>query len=160
MKIIYPGSFDPFTNGHLDILLRGVKIFGSLVIGIVKNIHKSSLLSLEIRKLLIEEIIKQNHLEDQIKVITFEGLFVDFLKKNNIQVVLRGVRLLSDFESEMQLALNNKQLYDDMETILLFTNPIYGHISSQSVREIYTLNGDLKEQVPPNVLKYLESLGK
>jgi pantetheine-phosphate adenylyltransferase len=148
LSILYPGSFDPFTNGHLDILLRASKLFPKVIVAVGENSNKTPLLSLEARKELIDQIIKDYNISHKAEVITYKGLLATFVKTLNITLILRGVRMLSDFEMEMQLALNNQSLNKEMETVFLFTNPIYGHISSSTVKEIYRLNGDIKDHVP------------
>lgn len=145
---IYPGSFDPFTFGHLNIIDRGVKIFDNLVVSVAHNVSKRTIFTLEERVDMLKELF-ESRLE--IKVDYFEGLLVDYAKKLGTNIVLRGMRTVSDFESELQMALANKTLYNDLETVFMVTDSAYSHISSSLIKEIITLNGSAKEMVPPVV---------
>ena len=142
---IYPGSFDPFTYGHLNIIDRGVKIFDNLVVAVAHNVSKKTIFTLEERLEMLKELFKSRA---EVKVDFFEGLLVDYAKKLGTNIVLRGMRTVSDFESELQMALANKTLYNDLETVFMVTDSTYSHISSSLIKEIITLNGSAKEMVP------------
>ncbi len=142
---IYPGSFDPFTYGHLNIIDRGVRIFGNLVVAVAHNVSKKTIFTLEERVEMLKELFKSR---PEVKVDFFEGLLVDYAKKLGTNIVLRGMRTVSDFESELQMALANKTLYNDLETVFMVTDSTYSHISSSLIKEIITLNGSAKEMVP------------
>jgi pantetheine-phosphate adenylyltransferase len=145
---IYPGSFDPITYGHLNIIDRGVKIFDNLVVAVAHNVSKKTIFTLEERVDMLKELFKTRL---EVKVDYFEGLLVDYAKKSGTNIVLRGMRTVSDFESELQMALANKTLYDDLETVFMVTDSAFSHISSSLIKEIITLNGSAKEMVPPIV---------
>lgn len=153
MKAIYPGTFDPMTNGHLDIVERGVLMFDSLVIGVAENKRKKPLFTLEERVNMIQESVK--HLKN-VEVKSFNNLLVDFMKSEGANVILRGLRAVSDFEFELQLALMNRKLYSECETIFLMPNKKYIFLSSSMIREIALLGGDVCELVPPKVKEFIE----
>ena len=142
---IYPGSFDPLTYGHLNIIDRGVKIFDNLVVAVAHNVSKKTIFTLEERVDMLKDLFKSRL---EVKVDYFEGLLVDYAKKLGTNIVLRGMRTVSDFESELQMALANKTLYDDLETVFMVTDSAYSHISSSLIKEIITLNGSATEMVP------------
>ena len=149
---IYPGSFDPITNGHLDVLTTGSKIFGKVIIAVSNNINKNSFLTVEERINLIKESVK--HL-DNVEVDSFDGLTVNYAKKRGATILLRGLRAVSDFEYEMQLSQTNSELSPDIKTVFLITKPEYNFISSSTVKEIFLNNGDISNFVPEPVKKYL-----
>lgn len=155
MKIaIYPGSFDPITNGHLDILKSGAEIFDKVIIAISYNMQKRGFLPVEIRKKLIEASVQDLV---NVEVDCFEGLTVEYAKKRNISVLLRGLRTSFDFEYEMQLSQTNQALYSDIKTVFLITKPQYNFISSSCVREILLNKGNIKDFVPLPVYEYLKT---
>lgn len=147
-RAIYPGSFDPITNGHVDIINRALSIFDELVIGISVNQEKSPIFSLEERKALVEKTFGHNA---AISVQTFEGLLVDFAKKNKLMLVIRGLRAASDFEYEFQLATMNRNLEKNFETVFLMTGSDTFFLSSRLVKEIALLGGNIRKMVPPHV---------
>ncbi len=149
---IYPGSFDPITNGHLDVLTTGSKIFGKVIIAVSNNINKNSFLTVEERINLIKESVK--HL-DNVEVDSFDGLTVNYAKKRGATILLRGLRAVSDFEYEMQLSQTNSELSPDIKTVFLITKPEYNFISSSTVKEIFLNNGDISNFVPEPVKNYL-----
>jgi len=151
MKIaIYPGTFDPITNGHLDIIERAIKLFDSVVITIARNSTKNPLFSDEERLDMIREAVKGMK---QVEVDSFEGLLVNYAKKRNATAVLRGLRAISDFEYEFSLALTNRKLNDAFETVFLMPSERYTYLNSTIVREIARLGGDVSDFVPPVVKK-------
>ena len=149
---IYPGSFDPITNGHLDVLTTGSKIFGKVIIAVSNNINKNSFLTVEERINLIKESVK--HL-DNVEVDSFDGLTVNYAKERGATILLRGLRAVSDFEYEMQLSQTNSELSPDIKTVFLITKPEYNFISSSTVKEIFLNNGDISNFVPEAVKEYL-----
>lgn len=151
---IYPGSFDPITKGHLDVLETGAKIFEKVIIVVAYNLNKKSFLTVDERVNLIKESVK--HL-DNVEVDSFDGLTVDYAKKRNATILLRGLRAVSDFEYEMQLSQTNSALSEDIKTVFLITKPEYNFISSSTVKEIYLNNGDISKFVPQPVSEYLKN---
>lgn len=152
MKAVYPGSFDPITNGHVDIIHRGLKIFEQIVIAVLKNPKKKSLFATKERVAMIKEIFKD---QKNIEVRAFDGLLVDFAKKNDAGVVMRGLRAISDFEYEFQMALMNRKLDAEIETLFMMPSVDYSFLSSNLVKEVSMLGGCLKGLVPPLVEKQL-----
>lgn len=151
---IYPGSFDPLTNGHLSLIQRGLKMFDSLVVAIAVNPKKTPLFSVEERRELIKEALGN---DPRIEVADFQGLLVDFAKARGINVVLRGLRAVSDFEFEFQLANMNRRLSPELETVFMMTGEDYFYISSNLVREVASFGGNVEGTVPPNVLEKLKA---
>ncbi len=151
-RAIYPGSFDPITNGHVDIIERGLKIFDQIIIAVLENPKKESLFTTEERVTMIKEIFAS---EPRVKVKSFNGLLVDFAKKNKARVIIRGLRAVSDFEYEFQMALMNRKLYPELETLFMMPNLNYIFLSSRLVKEIYMFGGCLKNLVPEIVENYL-----
>jgi len=153
MKIaIYPGSFDPITNGHLDILERALKLFDKVIITIARNTAKNPLFSEEERFALLQAVTKRYK---NVEVDSFEGLLVDYVQQRKATAVVRGLRAMTDFEYELQLALMNRKLDEKMETVFLMPNEKYTYLSSNMVREIARLGGDVSKFVPSVVLKAL-----
>jgi pantetheine-phosphate adenylyltransferase len=154
IKAIYPGSFDPITNGHIDIIRRGSKIFDEIVIAISQSVNKNSFLS-------VKEKIKAINLSveglNNVEVTSFDGLLVDFAKKNNAQIILRGLRAVSDFEYEFQLAGMNKHLNSKIETFFLTPSEEFANISSSLVKEILSLGGEINNFVPIEVEQILKA---
>lgn len=159
MKVIYPGSFDPITIGHLDIIKRLNNMFDEVVIAILINEAKHSLFSIKERKQLIEKDIEEYKLEN-VKVKTFEGLLVDFAKKENSKIVARGIRTIADYEYEMNIAQFNTELYPDLETIFLLSDPKFSFISSSGIRELASFGGDVSKFVSKNVKKAIYEKNK
>lgn len=146
---IYPGSFDPITNGHLDIIERGSKVFDKLIVGVLVNIDKRGLFSIEERVELIKRVT--SHLEN-VEVVSFNGLLVDLAKRNNARVILKGLRAVSDFEYEFQMALMNSQLDNEVETLFMTTSAANSFLSSSSVKQVAKFGGDIKGLVPDEII--------
>jgi len=158
MKIaIYPGSFDPITFGHLNVLETGAQIFDKVIIAVSYNCNKTGFIKPQIRKELIEKSV--SHLKN-VEVDIFEGLTIEYAKKHNANVLLRGLRAVSDFEYEMQLSQTNSALAEDIKTVFLITKPEYSFISSSTVKEIFVNNGDISQFVPKPVEEYLTKVHK
>ena len=153
MKIaIYPGSFDPITKGHLDILKTGAGIFDKVIIAVAHNTEKRGFLPVEDRVKLIRESVKDI---ENVEVDSFAGLTIEYAKKKGAKVLIRGLRAVSDFEYELQLSQANSALCEDIKTVFLTTKPKYNFISSSTIREIYVNDGDISKFVPEPVHKYL-----
>ena len=152
---IYPGSFDPITNGHIDILKSGAEIFDKVIIAVSYNANKQGFLPVDVRTKLIRECTKDF---PNIEVDSFEGLTVEYAKKRGATVLLRGLRTSFDFEYEMQLSQTNNALYNEIKTVFLITKPEYNYISSSCVREILLNKGDIKGFVPDVVCEYLKNM--
>ncbi len=151
---IYPGSFDPPTNGHLSIINRGLALFDQLIVAIANNPNKRALFSEAERRALLRGAVGA---EPRVEIDSFDGLLVDYAKRRHCPVILRGLRAVSDFEYEFQLANMNRKLYPDFETVFMMTGEDYFYISSQLVREVAQFGGDLSGLVPPNVLAALHA---
>ena len=155
MKIaIYPGSFDPITKGHLDILMRAAGIFDKVIIAVAKNSEKHGFLSIEERVELIRKSVKPL---ENVEVDAFEGLTIEYAKKCGAEVLIRGLRAVSDFEYEMQLSQTNSALASDIQTVFLITKPEYNFISSSTIKEILINGGDISNFVPEPVFEYLKN---
>ncbi len=147
---VYPGSFDPITNGHLDIIERASTLFDKLIVGVLINASKEPLFSAEERIMFIQESC--THL-DNVEVESFEGLLVDFMKYKNASTIVKGLRAVSDFEYEFQMALMNKKLNPKIETIFMMTNSEYSYLSSSLVKEVARFGGCIKGLIPHIVEK-------
>ncbi|HEY4684366.1 MAG TPA: pantetheine-phosphate adenylyltransferase [Candidatus Acidoferrales bacterium] len=145
---IYPGSFDPITNGHLDLIERGAKIFDRLIVALLRNPDKGPLFTIPEREMMLREVTK--HLSN-VEVDTFDGLLVDYATRRGAQVILRGIRAISDYEYELQMALMNRKLEPQLETVFMMPAEAYSYLSSRLVREIFQLGGSIKGLVPPIV---------
>ena len=148
-RAVYPGSFDPITFGHLDIIERSAKMVDELVIGVLCNSAKKSLFSLEERVNMIKEITKDI---PNVRVESFGGLLVDYMKQIDATIIVRGLRAVTDFEYELQIAQMNHVLKDDAETIFLITNLQYSYLSSTIVKEIASYGGDISKFVPEEII--------
>ena len=145
MKVLYPGSFDPITYGHIDIIERCAKEFDQVVVAILKNSSKVGFFTTEERMYLLQEATK--HLSN-VRIDSFSGLLIDYAKEKDIQIIVKGLRAVSDFEYEMQMALANKKLYPSLETLFMVSNTEYSFLSSSIVREVASLGGDVSSFVP------------
>ena len=150
---VYPGTFDPITNGHLSIVNRALKIFDKLIIAILNNPQKEPLFSIEERIAMIKDVLKS---KSNIEVDVFDGLLVDYVIEKKSNVVLRGIRALSDFEYEFQMALMNRKLNRDVQSIFLMTDYKWFYISSTIIKEAASFNGDISGLVPPIVCRKLK----
>jgi pantetheine-phosphate adenylyltransferase len=145
VRAIYPGSFDPLTNGHLDLIERGSKIFEELIVAILRNSEKDPLFTLPERKGMLQEMVKHY---PNVRVDSFEGLLVDYAMKKNAKAVLRGIRAISDYEYELQMALMNRKLQPQLETVFMASGETYSYLSSRLVKEIFRLGGSVRGLVP------------
>lgn len=152
---VYPGSFDPVTYGHLDIIERGLDVFDEIIVAVANNIDKKGLFTITERIGLIRESVGDNQ---RVRVDTFEGLLVDYVVAQGARVILRGLRAVSDFEYEFQIAQMNHHLRREVETLFMMTSVPYGYLSSSIVKEVASLNGQVESLVPPVVYQAL--LGK
>lgn len=145
---VYPGTFDPITYGHIDIITRTVKLFDKVVIGVLNNSAKTPLFSVEER---VNILKKATNGIQNVEVVSFEGLAVEFARQNNASVIVRGLRLISDFEYELQMAQTNRKLAPDVDTTFLYTSLQYSFLSSTIVKEVASFGGDISEFVPDYV---------
>lgn len=150
---IYPGSFDPITNGHLDIITRGAKIYDKLIVAVLVNVDKKCLFSIEERVELIKRVT--NHIEN-VEVLSFDGLLVDFAKLHNSKVILKGLRTMSDFEYEFQMALMNSKLDSEIETVFMMTSSEYSYVSSSSVKQVAKFGGNINGLVPNELISEIK----
>ncbi|WP_263356252.1 pantetheine-phosphate adenylyltransferase [Acidicapsa ligni] len=152
VKAIYPGTFDPLTNGHLDLIGRGAKLFTQLTVAILNNPIKNPLFTVEERVEMLRESTRQL---ENVTVATFDGLMVDFARQNGATAVLRGIRAITDYEYEFQMALMNRRLAPEVETVFLQPAGRYSFVSSRMVKEVFSFGGSVEGLVPANVLKRL-----
>lgn len=145
---VYPGSFDPLTNGHVDIILRGARLFDRIIVAILKNADKAPLFSTEERVEIARTVFRD---QPNVEVDTFDGLLVDYVEQRHAQVIVRGLRAVSDFEFELQMALMNQRLNDRIETIFMMPAAQYTYISSRLIKEVFSLGGTVRGLVPEMV---------
>jgi pantetheine-phosphate adenylyltransferase len=153
-KAIYPGSFDPITNGHVDIIQRGRTIFDKIVVAVLKNPKKATLFTTKERVKMIQEIFAA---DKAVEVRAFDGLLVDFARAQGTKIVIRGLRAISDFEYEFQMALMNRSLAQDIETFFMMPSVHYSFLSSNLVREVAALGGEIDGLVPGSVARRLRA---
>ena len=153
IRAIYPGSFDPITYGHLDIIQRSSKMFDEVIMAVVGNPGKAPLLPVDVRMNLIKKSTRELK---GVLVDSFQGLTVNFARQNDVHILIRGLRAISDFEAELGMAQTNKQLFPELETIFLMSKAEYSFISSSTVKEILRLGGEISQFVPPSVNEYLK----
>ncbi|WP_040211664.1 pantetheine-phosphate adenylyltransferase [Clostridium polynesiense] len=151
MKVaVYPGSFDPITKGHLDIIERSSRIFDEVIVSVLINVDKNNLFTTEERVELIKKVVKPYK---NVKVESFNGLLVNYMKEKQSNVIIKGLRALSDFEYEFQMALMNNKLDPSIETVFMMTNSQYSFISSSSIKQVAKFGGCLKDLVPDEIIK-------
>jgi pantetheine-phosphate adenylyltransferase len=150
---VYPGSFDPITNGHLDIIERAAKVYDKLIVGVLSNVNKKPVFSAEERADMIRRVTEHT---PNVTVDIFSGLLVDFAKNNDAEVIVKGLRTVADFEYEFQMALLNKALNPEFETMFLMTDTKYSYISSSMVKEVAKYHGDLTGLVPPQIVHIIK----
>jgi pantetheine-phosphate adenylyltransferase len=148
LRAIYPGSFDPVTFGHIDIIERAARISDELIVGVLQNKAKTPLFSVEERVIMLREVTK--HLKN-VKIVPFEGLLIEFAKKMDAKVIVRGLRAITDFEYELQMSQTNRKLNSDVETLFLTTSLDYSYLSSTTVKEVASFGGDITQFVPEYV---------
>ena len=152
IKAVYAGSFDPITNGHLDVIERSCRVFDEVVVAVIRNPNKTSRFSMEQRHDMIKESV--GHISN-VSVAMFEGLLVNYVRSIDAKVVIRGIRAISDFDIEFQMATTNRSLDPHLETVFMMTDTRYAYLSSSLVRELRALGGDITQMVPAAVLKYV-----
>lgn len=156
---IYPGSFDPITKGHLDVLAKAASMFDKVIIAVLKNDSKKGFLPTEDRVRLIKEALEEMNLTN-VEVDSFDGLTIEYAKKVGSDILIRGLRAVSDFEYEMQLSQTNNSLAPSITTVFLITKPKYNFISSSTVKEIAKYKGDISKFVPKSVVKYFQEINE
>lgn len=153
-RVVYPGSFDPITNGHIDIIERASKIFDEVVVVVLVNVDKKGLFSIDERVKLIEKVVE---CYKNVKVESFNGLLIDFMKEKDAKLIIKGLRAVSDFEYEFQMALMNNKLDSSIETVFMMTSAQYSYLSSSSVKQVAKFGGCIKGLVPdyiiPDIIK-------
>ncbi|MCF2554466.1 pantetheine-phosphate adenylyltransferase [Faecalicatena contorta] len=158
LKAIYPGSFDPVTYGHIDIIRRSSKLVDELIVGVLNNNAKSPLFSVEERVKMLEEVTKDI---PKVRIVPFEGLLVDFARQMDARMVVRGLRAITDFEYELQMAQTNHKLEEELETVFLTTALEYSYLSSTIVKEVASFGGDISQFVPKLVMdRIFEKISK
>jgi pantetheine-phosphate adenylyltransferase len=154
VKALYPGTFDPPTNGHVDLIQRGAKLFDHLIVAVLNNPGKNPLFTVAERVEMLEEATRTL---SNVSVATFNGLMVEFARQQGASAVLRGIRAISDYEYEFQMALMNRRLAPDIETVFLQPAGRYSFVSSRMIKEVFSFGGDVTGLLPPNVLKRLRN---
>jgi len=153
LRAIYPGSFDPVTNGHIDIIMRTHNIADELIIGVLNNNTKSPLFSADERVKMLEEVTKDL---TKVRIVLFNGLLIDFARRMNAGVIIRGLRAITDFEYELQMSQTNHRLHPDVETVFLTTGIEYSYLSSSIVKEVAAFGGEVTQFVPEIVAENLK----
>lgn len=149
---VYPGSFDPVTNGHIDIIKRAIQLFDRIIVAVIENPNKQVLFSVDERMEMLRAVTRRL---SGVVVSHFDGLLVDYMKKERASIIIRGLRAMSDFEYEFQMALTNRKLAPDIETVFLMTGEAYTYLSSSIVKEVVSLNGRVEGLVPRKVETFL-----
>ncbi len=157
-RALYPGTFDPITNGHLDILKRALQLFDQIIVTVAINPKKTPLFSMEERTELIRQVLAEEIGDNRVRVEAFDGLLIDFARKKQACAIIRGLRAVSDFEYELQMALMNRRLAEEVITVFLMPHENYSYLNSTIVKEVARLGGDVSDFVPTLVKKAL--LGK
>jgi pantetheine-phosphate adenylyltransferase len=153
-RAIFPGTFDPITNGHLDLIERGSRIFDELVVAVLRNPDKNPLFTLSERVEMLREVTRDR---DNVSVATFDGLLVNFARQVGASAVLRGIRAISDYEYEFQMALMNRRLAPEVEVVFMMPAQRYTFVSSRLLKEVYLLGGEIEDLVPATVLERLRA---
>jgi pantetheine-phosphate adenylyltransferase len=151
---IYPGSFDPVTNGHLDLIARGATIFDQLIVAVAKNLEKEPLFAVKERVEMLEAVTFEYK---NVEVEVFDGLLMDYARSHGATVVMRGIRAVSDYEYELQMAMMNRKIEPDIETVFMLPAEAYSYLSSRLVKELARLGGPVKDLVPPLVVERLRA---
>ncbi len=149
---LYPGSFDPLTNGHIDLVARAARLFDNLILAVVHNPAKNPLFSVEERIEMLREVAAKY---ENVEVDSFQGLLVNYAQRRNATVLIRGIRAISDYEYELQMALMNRRLQPELETVFLMASEAYSFVSSRMVKEVYSLGGDVSGLIPATTLERL-----
>jgi pantetheine-phosphate adenylyltransferase len=147
-KVVYPGSFDPISYGHIDLVRRGLKVFSELTVAVAHNEGKSALFTTEERVEMVREVLKDT---PKLRIDSYDGMTVDYVRSAGASMILRGIRTISDFEYEFQMALTNRHFADDVEMVFMMTSNEYAFLSSHFIKEIVALGGDVSAFVPPFV---------
>ena len=153
--VIYPGSFDPMTNGHLDVARRAARLFSRVIVAVVANPNKRPMFAAQARVAMLREACGDL---PNVEVASFDGLLVDFVRQRNARLIVKGLRIVADFEGEFTMALINRKLAGSVDTMFLPASVEYAYVSSSSVREIFALGGDVSGFVPPSVLRAMADL--
>ena len=156
-RAIYPGSFDPVTFGHMDIIKRSAAMFDEVIVGVLNNSQKNSLFNADVRVTILEDLLREY---SNITVEAFDGLLIDFAKKRGANIIVRGLRAVTDFEYELQIAQTNRVEYPDLDTVFLVTDLNYSYLSSSIVREFASYGGDISKFVPAEVIPLIEQAYK
>lgn len=151
---LYPGSFDPLTNGHIDLIARAARLFDNLILAVVHNPSKNPLFSVKERMDMLREVSAKY---ENVEVDSFEGLLVNYAQRRGARVLIRGIRAISDYEYELQMALMNRRLQPDLETVFLMASEAYSFVSSRMVKEVFALGGDVSGLVPSTTLERLHA---
>ncbi len=154
---VYPGTFDPITNGHLDVIERGLRLFDGLIVAIAESPTKKPLFNVDERIRMVKEAVRKYR---DVRVESFDCLLIDYLHRKKANIILRGLRVISDFEYEFQMALTNRKLASEIETVFMMTAEGYSYLSSRFIKEIARLGGRFDCFVPPNVAKMLKGIFK
>jgi len=154
-RAVYPGTFDPLTNGHIDIIKRSSKLFDEVIVAVAHNPQKKPLLSFDVRLQLVKDAVSDIK---SVTVDSFSGLAVDYVEAKNIRIIIRGLRMISDFEYEFQMALTNRRLNKNIETMYMMPSEEYTYVSSKLIKEAASLGADLREFLPKQVEKRLKEV--
>ena len=152
-NVVYPGSFDPISHGHIDLVERGLKVFSELTVAVAHNEGKNPLFTMEERVEMVREVLRD---VPNVKIDSYDGMTVDYVRSVGASMILRGIRTISDFEYEFQMALTNRHFADDVEMVFMMTSSKYSYLSSHFIKEIAALGGDVSAFVPPFVEERLK----
>lgn len=152
-RVVYPGTFDPLTNGHLDIIKRAVNMFGNVTVLLAQNLSKNTYFTVKERINMLKTALEEVELSSVVKIDSYKGLLVEYCKKNKITVIVRGIRPLVDFEYEFEMAMTNRELHNDIETVFILTDQKYFYLRSSLIKDIAALGGNISNKVPKCVIK-------